>query len=273
MPNMQGPMKTLSASILIIIPLFFYACQGNSQIIYKDKAGHTISESDLAHCTGQVNYEIMSKHPIQAAAKQLHDEARVFGQSGKYDEAIEKLETAIKMEPTWAYPVYDLAFTYLLKGDSAKALEYYLKTDQLEPQGFFTTKTAIYSLEGEKTGKFPPGLYIAYMQIEWTDDPEKKMQIAKIITEQVPAYAPAWKELANLTDDNTLRLEAINTGLSKNPDSETKGILLINKAIVLNDSGEKEEAKKILGDIIFSSETTRSNVELAKFTLKSIATK
>jgi tetratricopeptide (TPR) repeat protein len=263
-------MKMPGASILIL--LFLYACQSNSQIIYKDQAGHIINKNDLAHCTGQVNYEIMNNHTIQSAAKQLHNEARILGQSGKYDEAIEKLEAAIKIEPVWAYPVYDLAFTYLLKGDSIKALEYYQKTDQLAPKGFFTTKTALYSLEGEKTGKFPTGLYMAYMQIEWTDAAAEKMQIAKIITERVPAYAPAWKELATLTNDNTLRLEAINTGLSKDPDTETKGILLINKAIVLNNTGKREEAKKILGDIIFSDETTASNVELAKFTLNSITT-
>ncbi|KAA2240935.1 hypothetical protein F0L74_24540 [Chitinophaga agrisoli] len=212
----------------------------------------------------------MSKHTVQIAAKQLHDEARALGGSGKYDEAIKKLEEAMKMEPTWPYPVYDLAFTYLLKGDPAKALEYYQQTDRLEPKGFFTAKTAIYSLEGEKTGKFPAGLYMAYIQIEWTNDPAKKMEIAKAITEQAPAYAPAWKELATLTEDSTLRLAAINTGLSKDPDPDTKGMLLINKAIILNENGEKEVAKKMLGDIIFSNESTTGSVEFAKIALKSV---
>lgn len=212
----------------------------------------------------------MSNHPIDMTAKKLHEEARGLGQSGKYDESIRKLEAAIDLEPTWAYPVYDLAFTYLLKGDSAKALQFYQKTDELEPKGFFTTKTALYSLEGEKAGKFPSGLYMAYLQIEWTEDANKKLQIASAITAQVPDFAPAWKELANLLDDNTQRLNAIGTGLSKKPDAETQGVLLINKAIVLDDSGKKEEAKKILGDLIFSTATTTANVEMAKFALKSI---
>lgn len=266
---------SLSMKIMLTVAVVFLclsACN-NNKIIFKDKAGHIISESDLNNCTGQVNYEIMSKHTIPLAAKALHDEARAFGQAGRYEEAIQKLEEVIRMEPGWAYPVYDLAFTYLLKGDSTQALAYYHQTDKLEPRGFFTTKTAIYSLEGEKAGKFPSGLYLAYMQIEWTADQAKKMEIAKAIIEQVPAYAPAWKDLANLTNDNVLRLQAINTGLSKDPDADTKGVLLINKAIVLNASGEKDAAKRMLGDIIFSSDATIGNIELAKFTLKSFTSR
>lgn len=212
----------------------------------------------------------MNSHPINTAAKKLHEEARVLGQSGQYDESIRKLEAAMDLEPTWAYPVYDLAFTYLLKGDSAKALQFYQKTDELQPKGFFTTKTALYTLEGEKAGKFPSGLYMAYLQIEWTEDANEKFQIVRTITDHVPDFAPAWKELANFVDDNIQRLNVIDTGLSKTPDAETLGILLINKAIILDDSGKKEEAKKILGELIFSTATTMSNVELAKFALKSI---
>jgi len=121
----------------------------------------------------------MSNQIIDPAAKALHIEARELGQYGKYDLCIDKLEKAIKIEPTWAYPIYDLAYTYLLKGDFDSALKFYKKTDDLEPQGFFTTKTALYSLEGEKSGKFPKGLYIAYMQIEWTHDINEKFEIAK----------------------------------------------------------------------------------------------
>jgi tetratricopeptide (TPR) repeat protein len=176
------------------------------------------------------------------------------------------------MEPEWAYPVYDLAFTYLLKGDSAKALQLYHKTDKMEPKGFFTTKTAIYSLEGEKAGKFPTSLYMAYLQIEWSTDATKKLQIARAITEQFPDYAPAWKELAYLVD-TTERLQVINTGLSKDPDPETKGILLINKAVILHDKGQPETARKMLGDLIFSPETTTANEQMAKFTLRSISEK
>ena len=212
----------------------------------------------------------MSDQIIQPAAQQLHNEARALGQAGNYDEAIAKLESAMQIDPHWAYPVYDLAFTWLLKGDTEKALEYYQQTDSMKPMGFFTTKTAVYSLEGEKSGKFPAGLYMAYMQSEWTDDPALKMQIIRAITEQVPDYAPAWKELANLSDDNVFRLEIINTGLSKEPDAETENVLLLNKAMILHNDGKDEEAKQILNGIIAANKTT-SGVEIANHVLASFS--
>jgi tetratricopeptide (TPR) repeat protein len=244
-----------------------------SDIIFKDNLGHSLTKADLASVTGQVNYEITGNQTIDATAKALHTEARALGQAGKYDSSIVKLEQAIKVQPTWAYPTYDMAYTYLLKGDPDNALLFYKKANELEPKGFFTTKTALYSLEGEQSGKFPKGLYTAYLQIEWTDDPNKKLEIAKSIVAKVPGYGPAWKELANLQNDKAERLKAIESGLSTNPDADTKGILEINKAILLNESGKTEEAIQLLGNLIFSPTTTTANIELGKFTLKSITEK
>lgn len=269
----------LLSPILGFTLLAFSACQTDKKqqnseknnIVFKDGLGHSLSKDDIANTTGQVNYEIMENQNIDPKAQALHQEARQLGQAGKYDQSIAKLEEAMRIQPNWAYPVYDLAFTYLLKGDFDNALKFYKKTDELEPKGFFTAKTALYSLEGEKEGKFPKGLYTAYMQIEWTTDKNKKLEIAQMITQKVPDFAPAWKDLSNLLDDKTARLDAIEKGLSKGPDAETKGILLINKALVLSDEGKKGEAKQMLGNLIFSSDVTRSNEELAKFTLKTIA--
>jgi tetratricopeptide (TPR) repeat protein len=272
----------LIAGIFGLILLSLSACQTNNKkadkvepekesIIFKDSSGHVLSKADLANTTGQVNYEIVDNKTINPAAKSLHEEARTLGQAGNYDAAIAKLEQAMQMQPDWAYPVYDLAFTYLLKQDFDKALTFYKKTDELEPKGFFTAKTALYTLEGEKAGKFPQGLYSVYTQIEWADDRSKKLQLAKSIIEKAPAFAPAWKELAMFSDNKEEKTKAIEQGLSKDPDAETKGILLINKAILLNEGGKKEEATRLLGNLIFSPDATTANVELAKFTLRSIA--
>ena len=273
-------MKLLT-SIFGLTLLTFSACQTSTkqsdseqnELVFKDSLGHSLNKTDLANTTGKVNYEIMGTQNIDPKAQALHQEARELGQTGKYDLSIAKLEQAIRIQPTWAYPTYDLAYTYLLKGDFDNALKFYKKTDELEPKGFFTAKTALYSLEGERTGRFPKGLYAIYMQIEWTDDINKKLEIAKKITQNVPTFAPAWQELANLLNDKTARLHAIEQGLSNNPDADTKGILLINKAAILDNDGKKEDAKKLLGDLIFSTDITTGNLELAKFTLKSLLDK
>ncbi|MDF1698679.1 MAG: hypothetical protein P1U56_22695 [Saprospiraceae bacterium] len=67
-------------------------------------------------------------------------------------------------------------------------------------------------------------------------------------------------------------MEAIKKGLALNPDLETKGMLLINQALIHDVLNDSESAKKILGKIIFDKESTIANVEIAKFVLKSIAT-
>lgn len=197
-----------------------------NNIIFKDKNGNTISTADLENVTGEVSYEIPGDKLIDLKADQLHKEARTLGALGKYEAAISKLEEAIRIEPEWAYPTYDLAYTYLLMEDFDNAYLYYQKTNQLKPKGFWTVKTALYSLEGERSGNFPKGLYLYYLNIEWTDSREEKIKIARMIVERVPDYAPAWKELAHLLEDSSERLYAIEQGLSKNPDPETKGMLI-----------------------------------------------
>jgi tetratricopeptide (TPR) repeat protein len=212
----------------------------------------------------------MNNQNIAAAAVTLHNEARALGQAGNYDLSIEKLKQAIEIQPNWAYPAYDLAYTYLLKGDFENALEFYTKTNEIEPKGFFTAKTAQYTLQGEKSGEFPQGLYLAYIQIEWTDDKNEKFEIAKALTEKVPNYAPAWKELFYLLEDESEKLSAIEQGLSKNPEADTKGILEINKAAIISNNGKTYEARELLENIISDSSSTTANIELAKLVLNSI---
>lgn len=268
---MRSPVSILGLSFISLL-----SCTSNPNkskeegLVFKDSLGHSITTADLSNATGEVSYEVVSAQSINPEAQQLHNDARQLGQSAKYDEAISKLEQAIRIQPSWPYPSYDLAYTYLLKGDFDNAFKYYQITDKLAPKGFFTTKTALYSLEGEKSGKFPKGMYAAYMQIEWVADENKKLEIAQAITQKVPDFAPAWKELALLLDKPSEKLETINKGLSLTPDADTKGILLINKAALLNELGKKEEAKKVLGDLIFSPDVTTGNLQLARFTLKNI---
>lgn len=270
--------KILFFFIVCIIFTNLSACQTNTnmnhsnseEIIFKDDLGNALTRKDIENSTGNVNYEVVRNKNIDNKAFVLHQEARELGQKGSYDLSISKLEEAINIQPNWAYPYYDLGYTFLLKGDFDNALKYYKKTDELEPKGFFTTKTAIYTLEGEQNGTFPKGMYITYMQIEWKNDVKEKLAIINKINEKYPSFAPAWKELVSFSDDKTVRIQAIEKGLSLEPDIETKGVLLINKAILLNEDGNTEEAKSILGNLIFSKESTTANVELAKFVLKSL---
>jgi tetratricopeptide (TPR) repeat protein len=242
-------------------------------IIFKDDQGNQLTSKDLENVTGTYNWEATDDKKIPDEAKQLHQEARKLGESGKFSEAIDKLTKANELAPDWAYPAYDLGYTYLLQKDLKNSIKYYELTDKIEPKGFYTAKTALWSLRKEQDGDFPPGLYQTYMQIEWMGTDAEKIEMAKKITGKFPAYAPAWKELAYKLKDNEERKQATEKGLSSDPDLETKGSLLINKAIISDLEGKKEDAKKILGEVIFAKDSTLANVELAKYVMASITHK
>ena len=207
---------------------------------------------------------------ISKEAVDLHSKGRVAGQKGNYEDAIQSLIEASKIEPKWPYPLYDLAFTYLLKKDYKNALKYYLKTDKLAPKGFFTSKTAIWTLKKEEKKIFPEGTYYSYVQFEWMSDQEKKLKKLKMMVRISPEFCPALNELSKFCKDKTDSLEMINKALTYRPDSETRFSLLMNKAIVLNLLNRKEEAQTILFDIFLDKKSPKAHKEVAKTTLNSI---
>lgn len=242
----------------------------NMKIEFTDSNGNKISKEELENSTGTFNYEIYGIEGVSDLAKSLHNQARQFGQTGDYKNAIEKLTQANKEAPNWPYPLYDLAYTYLLQDDYENALKYYQLTDKIAPKGFYTSKTALHTLEREKTGDLQKGLYKSYLYIEWIDNQTDKSEMIKLLVEKFPSFAPAWKEYSSLLDGQE-RLKAIEKGLEQNPDMETKGMLLINKALALNENGELENATKILTSVIFDTNSTYGNIEMAKFALNNIS--
>lgn len=262
--------------LFTIIALCLNSCDSRGQngdvdrILFKDEKGNQIAMSDLEDVTRNYNWEIKEDTKVPKKANRLHQEARQHGGKGEYDLGINKLLEASEIAPNWAYPIYDLGYTYLLKQDFQNALKYYEMTDKMKPRGFFTAKTAYWSLKNENEGIYPEGLYSAFMQIEWMNSVEEKLTFAKAIVDKYPKYAPAWKTIASNSESIEDRLLATNNGLNCDPDLETKGQLLINMALLKNMENQTEEATKILGELIFNEETTLANIEMAKFVLSTI---
>jgi tetratricopeptide (TPR) repeat protein len=242
----------------------------NAKIEFTDSNGSKISKEELKNSTGTFNYEIYGIEGVSDLAKSLHSQARQYGQSGNYQKAIKNLEQANKEAPNWAYPLYDLAYTYLLQDDYENALKYYQLTDKVAPKGFYTSKTALHTLEREKAGDFQKGLYKSYLSLEWIDNQAEKAEMIKLLVDKFPSFAPAWKDYSSLLEGKE-RLNAIEKGLEHNPDIETKGMLLINKALVINEDGNNKKASEILTNIIFDSNSTFGNIEMAKFALNNIS--
>ncbi len=276
MDNVQFKLVGLLLGLLIIgscktnnQKLSESSMDNNAKIEFSDSLGNKISKEDLAKSTGTFNYEILGIDDVPEAAVLLHRQARQYGQEGDYEKAIEALNHAHEQAPDWPYPVYDLAYTYLLKDDYENAIKYYRLTDSLAPRGFYTSKTALHTLEKELKGEFVPGLYRMFLSLEWMDDPKEKLEMTKILVSKFPTFAPGWKEYSNLLEGEE-RNKAIDKGLELDSDAQTKGTFLINKALMMNQDGNQEEAVNILTSLIFDPNTTFGNIEMAKFVLNDI---
>jgi tetratricopeptide (TPR) repeat protein len=240
------------------------------KIVFKDAAGRELSERDLDGASGKVNWEVVGGAAVPDAARQLHEAGRAAGGKGEYDSALDLFNQASKLAPAWPYPLYEAAFTYLQKHDNARAEAYYEKVEALAPRGFFTAKTSLYCLRRERLGTVGPGFCFAFERLEWLDDAAKKRGLLQGIVEKYPDFAPAWKELANLLEDQDTRLQAITSGLAHDADGETKGMLLINKAAILDNRGDHAGAVRILGELATDPQSTLGTETIAKFTLSKL---
>jgi len=241
-----------------------------STVIFRDSDGRTLSLDDLRGITGTVRYEIVGNFNLPAEAKSLHHQGRVAGQSRDYKKAVALLEQASNLAPQWPYPVYDMAFTYLLINDMENARRYYRKTVDLSPRGFFTAITAIDTLDREKSGDLPTGTYAAYLSLEWTHDLGKRSKIVHQLVERLPGFAPGWKELAAISENDAEKLLATERGLAANPDSETKGILQINRAAILQRKGDREGAVRLLAELALDPASTYATEHMAKVILENM---
>ena len=273
-------MKEMLASALLVGTFLAYAgCnrkqaetpKESSMVIFRGADGRTLTMDELRGLTGTFRYEIVGASNVPAEAKSLHSQAWRAGEAGDYGKAITLLEQASNLAHQWPYPVYDMAFTYLLMKDTENARKQYRKTVELAPRGFFSAITAIDALDREEKGDLPAGTYLAYLSFEWTEDPAKRAEIAHQLVRRVPGFAPAWKELAILSEDDAEQLTAIERGLAANPDRETRGILQINKALILNRKGNHEGAVCLLGELALDPASTYATEHMAKVSLANIA--
>lgn len=238
-----------------------------ARLVFKDAAGRELTMDDLKGVSGKVDWEVVGAGAISSEASRLHIEGREAGERGDYPRALDLLEQAHRLAPDWPYPVYDTAFTYLLQGDSAKAEEHYAEVDRMARRGFFTAKTSLDCLRRERAGVLFAGFCKAFALLESMEDKAKKRALLEGIVEKFPAFPPAWKELSVVLEGEEARLQAIRRGLENDPDLETKGVLLINRALILHRRGDSDGAIKILAELSLDPESTLSTEMLAKATL------
>lgn len=242
-------------------------------IVFRSADGRTLTLEELKGATGTFRYEIVGAADVPAEASALHQRARQAGGRGEYEQAITLLDNASELAPQWPYPVYDRAYTHLLMKDFDAARADYQKTVALAPRGFFTAITALDILTREQTGEFPRGTYLAYLSLEWVDDRAKKIDTVRHLVNRLPRFAPGWADLASFADQDSERLTAIEKGLAAEPDAETRGMLEINRALVLDRQGDHDGAVRLLGELALDPKSTYGTEQLARATLALVAKK
>jgi len=173
------------------------------------------------------------------------------------------------MARSWPYPVYDAAWTYILKNDAARAEEKYDEVNKLAPRGYFTTKTALDCLRRERSGEIGSGAYKILVLLEDTPESDQRRVLSALV-QKWPRFPAAWEKLSLVLNDDISRLAAIESGLMYEPDDETKGALLLNKALALDRQGKKGDAVKILGSLALDPQSTMNSEITAKFALRQI---
>ncbi len=239
----------------------------DSQVVFRDSAGRELTLGDLGTATGVVRWEIPGRRNVSEEAQRLHQLGREAGATGDFENALALFSRAAALAPEWPYPIYDAAYTHLLMRDFAAALQEYRRTIALAPRGFFTALTAVDVLAREEAGELPRGIYYTYTQIEWIQDPTAKEARVRELLAAAPAFAPGWKDLATLLEDDAARLDAITRGLAARPDPETRGVLLINRAIALFNQGSRDDAIAILGSLALDPASSLGSAEQAKAVL------
>lgn len=244
--------------------------QSGNSVVFTDSKGRQLTEDEMANSSGKFDWSVVGRENVSERARQLHEAGREEGGKGNYAHALELFKQASEAAPAWPYPVYDAAFTHLLQGDVEEAERLYQQVDQMAPRGFFTAKTAVDCLRRERSGELKLGMYKAFVLLEDVQEEQEKRSILEQMVKACPRFPAAWKELAVLRPDDASKLNAIEHGMSENPDGETKGILLINKAIILDRKGDRDSATRILGELALDPQSTLATESMAKFTLANL---
>ena len=90
------------------------------------------------------------------------------------------------------------------------------------------------------------------------------------LVQELPTFAPAWKDLAALLDDDDARLAAITRGLAADPDRETAGVLQVNRALILDRRGQRADAIAIVTALIDDPDTTLAAEQFGRMVLSQL---
>jgi len=207
-------------------------------------AGTALSQPPASPSTAQ------QQPSIPERARQLHAQGRKHGEAGEFELALRYFHEAQKAAPSWPLPLYDMGLTFLhLKADD-RALETFTKLDAVAPLGLPGSKRILDSLRREKDGRVPAGTLREFLAIERLRDLQEVRRQMQALTQKAPGFVPAWQELAMLEEKPEEAEKLIAKALSLEPDAESRGTLLVQKATLMWRRGEVDAARKLLRELL-----------------------
>jgi tetratricopeptide (TPR) repeat protein len=221
------------------------SCQDKSTASSVKDAGAAASQTPPPPPVEEVLHP-PSEPPIPEQAIELHTQGRAHVEAGRFEEALKSFEQAQAVAPSWYLPLYDTAYTYILMGDTAKALVIHEQLEQLEPKGFSQSKKMLDSLRREKDGRVPKGTLREFLAVQQLRDMAEARSKLEALTKKAPNFVLAWQELANATEDTAEGERLVEKALALNPDVETRGELLVHKGVLLRRGGKEAEARQHL---------------------------
>jgi hypothetical protein len=126
-------------------------------------------------------------------------------------------------------------------------------------------EVAVDTLTRESEGEFASGLYAAFVTLEHIPTDER-CSIAGQLVEKYPSFAPGWNEYADFVSDPVKRLEVIENGLAARPDPQTRGFLMVKKAMTMSFLGDADGALSVLQHFVSDSKSLSARA-LAEFAL------
>ncbi|MDY7232784.1 tetratricopeptide repeat protein [Hyalangium rubrum] len=202
--------------------------------------------------------------PVPEQAMQLHSQGREHGEAGRYDEALQAFQQAQAAAPSWPMPLYDTGYTFVLMGETAKALLVYEQVDKLSPQGFSQSKKMLDSLRREQDGRVPKGTLREYFEVQRLRDLDEVRRRLEALTKKAPAFVLAWQDLAMSAEDPAEGAGLVDKTLALQPDVETRGELLVHKGVLLQRRGDGEAARKQFQAVIDDASLLPSTHALAR---------
>jgi hypothetical protein len=231
-------------------------------VVYLDASGRTITRLDLAPFQGKLDGEVVWwDKPVPPDALELQIEGRHAVRAGDYRTALGVFTEAHQIAPDWPSPVHDTAWVYLLMDENEQAIASYAQAAAMAPRGFYNVTQALDTLRREEMGSLPRGSYRKLVLL-LIGPPSTNLEMRTALLELLETateFPAAWAALSQQVGArNKIRmseapwlLEKIDYALSYEPDAQTRGHLLIDKALVTAQlsTARRDEAIQILGSL------------------------